>query len=134
MKYEKMIEGHDNIKAKFDFVPDEMIPVLFCSASYLVQPYQKITQSGPTMIAYNYNLPVIGSNIEGFKERIEDGITGFLFEKDNVEDLKRVLESCIEQKESEYYTIKANLKSFVEREYSKKAVLLRYSDMFENFI
>ncbi len=134
MNYEKMIEGHENIKAKFDFVPDEMIPVLFCSASYLVQPYQKITQSGPTMIAYNYNLPVIGSNIEGFKERIDDGKNGYLFEVDNLEDLKRVLETCIEQEQSEYLTIKDNLKNFVDQEYSNTAVIQKYCDMLDNFI
>lgn len=133
-KYEQMITGHDNIKTMFDFVPDELIPELFSSASYLVQPYQKITQSGPTMIAYNYNLPIIASNIEGLKERIQDGVNGYLFEVDNVNDLKRVLEICIDQNESEYSKIKNNLKAFVEKEYSPKSVINKYRDMLDTFI
>lgn len=133
-KYQQMINGHDNIKTMFDFVPDEMIPELFSSASYLVQPYQKITQSGPTMIAFNYNLPVIGSNIDGFKERIEDGKNGYLFEVDNVNDLKRVLKICINQNETEYNTIKSNLKAFVEQEYSPDIVIQKYCNMFDSFI
>lgn len=133
-KYEKMIEGRDNIKTSFDFVPDELVPILFSSASYLVQPYQKITQSGPTMIAYNYNLPVIASNIEGFSERIDDGINGYLFEVNNEKDLKRVLEICIEQNETDYINIKNNLKSLVEKEYSPKAVIKKYCDMIDSFI
>ena len=133
-KYEKMIDGHDNIKAMFDFVPDSMIPVLFSSASYLVQPYQKITQSGPTMIAYNYNLPIIASNIDGFKERVNDRKNGYLFEKDSVDALKHVLEICIDQSESEYKTIKKNLQQFVDQEYSKKAVIHKYCNMLDSFI
>ena len=133
-KYQQMICGHNNIKTMFDFVPDDMIPELFSSASYLVQPYQKITQSGPTMIAFRYNLPVIGSNIDGFKERIEDGKNCFLFEVDNVNDLKRVLKKCIDQDETEYYTLKKNLNAFVEQEYSPNVVLHKYCGMFDSFI
>lgn len=133
-KYEQLIEGHDNIKTLFDFVPDELIPDLFSSASYLVQPYQKITQSGPTMIAFKYNLPVIGSNIDGFKERIEDGKNGYLFEVDNVNGLKRVLEICIDQNATDYNNIKNNLKSFVEQEYSPSVVIKKYCEMIDSFI
>lgn len=134
IKYEQMIEGHDNIKTLFDFVPDKLIPELFSSASYLVQPYQKITQSGPTMIAFNYNLPIIASNIEGFTERIEHGKNGYLFEVNNEDDLKRILETCIDQSASEYNIIKDNLKSFVEKEYSPKVVIRKYCEMLDKFI
>ena len=44
-------------------------------------PYQDVAQSGPHMIAYNYNLPVIASDIEGFAERVEDGENSFLVRK-----------------------------------------------------
>ena len=134
IKYEELIKGHNNIRAMFEFVPDNQIPDLFCSASFLVQPYQKITQSGPTMIAFNYNLPIIASNIEGFTERIKDGENGFLFEVDNVKDLKRVLENCIDLNETEYNAIKNSLKAFVEQEYSPTIVIKKYRDMLDTFI
>lgn len=41
-------------------------------------PYQDVAQSGPHMIAYNYNLPVIASDINGFVERVEDGKMVFI--------------------------------------------------------
>ena len=133
-KYERMIEGRANIKTMFNFVPDELVPDLFCTASYLVQPYQQITQSGPMMIAYNYNLPVIATNIDGFNERIDDGKNGYLFEKNNVNDLKRVLEICIDQDKEKYATIKSNVKAFVDREYSPKVVIDKYCRMLDSFM
>lgn len=133
-KYESQISGHDNIKTMFDFVPDELVPDLFCSASYLVQPYQQITQSGPMMIAYNYGLPIIATNIEGFRERITDGENGYLFERNNTTDLKRVLEHCIDQSSDDYMRIKGNAIQFAEKEYSPKVVIERYRAMLDKFI
>lgn len=133
-KYEQMIAGHDNIRTMFDFVPDELVPDLFCSASYLVQPYQQITQSGPMMIAYNYGLPIIATDIGGFKERIKDGENGYLFKKNDVQDLKRVLELCISQSSEDYNRIKENTMAFVEHEYSPNVVISKYKEMIDRFI
>ena len=134
VKYDQMIEGHNNIKTMFDFVPDVMVPDLFCSSSYLVQPYQQITQSGPMMIAYNYNLPVIATDIDGFTERIDNGKNGYLFETNNPNDLKRVLEICIDQSKDEYNSIKENVRKKVEQEYSLDAVIKKYCTMLDCFM
>ena len=132
--YLKAIKGISNIKTMFDFVPDDMIPNLFCSASYLVLPYQQITQSGPMMIAYNYNLPMIATDLEGFSERINDGENGYLFKRNDVDELKRVLVHCIDQSASDYQIIKDNAKIFAEREYSLDVVIEKYRRMLDNFI
>lgn len=133
-KYLSKSKEYTNIKMMLDFVPDDLVPTLFCSASYLVQPYQQITQSGPMMIAYNYNLPIIASDIDGFKERIIDGKSGFLFKKNDVVDLTRVLTNCIDLPDSKYLHIKTKMQDFVEREYSLKIVTQRYREMLNNFI
>ena len=133
-KYESMISGNENIKTMFDFVPDELVPELFYSSSYLVQPYQQITQSGPMMIAYNYGLPIIASDIEGFKERITDGENGFLFKKNDVNDLRRVLQLCIDQSDGTYNQIKENAIAFARNEYSPDVVLDKYKTMIDDFI
>lgn len=133
-KYNQMIAGYQNIKAIFDFVPDNLVPNLFNSADYLVLPYQQITQSGPMMIAYNYNLPVIASDIDGFKEHINDGNNGYLFEVNNANDLKRVLTACIDQNKDEYFHIKENARFYVEREYSPKVIIEKYQTMLDKFI
>ena len=71
------------ISTYFKRIPDEDVPELFTKHQFLMLPYQNVAQSGPHMIAYNYNLPVIASDISGFAERVEDGKNGYLF-KQNV--------------------------------------------------
>lgn len=127
--YQKVIDEYDNIEADFGFIADEAIPNLYCSSHYLVQPYQVVSQSGPTMISYNYNLPIIGSDIDGFTERIEDGKTGYIFKTNDVDDLRRTLEHCIDQDETEYENIRKNLAEFIDSEYSPRVVIEKYRKM-----
>ena len=133
-EYLSKAKGHDNIVMKLDFVPDEMVPSLFLSSNYLVLPYERITQSGPMMIAYNYNLPMIATDISGFTERISDGYNGFIFKKNDVADLTRVLEHCIDLDEDNYSVIKKNTKEFAEKEYSIDVVIEKYRAMLDKFI
>ena len=132
--FEEKVKGRDNIIMKLDYVPDNIVADLFCSSTYLVLPYEQITQSGPMMISYNYNLPIIASDIDSFKERIEDGKNGYLFKTNNIDDLKRVLETCVDQNENEYNYIKESMKSFVEQEYSQKVIIQKYCNMLDDFI
>jgi len=55
-----------------------------------------VSQSGPTKIAFNYNLPIIASNLPGFSDEILEGVNGYLFEPGNVEDLVCVMAHAID--------------------------------------
>ncbi len=132
--FEDKAKGNKNIILKMDFVPDDIVADLFVSAHYLVQPYDWISQSGPTMIAFNYNTPIIASDIDGFTERIHDKQDGYLFHKGDVEDLKKVLKYCIEQSEEEYLKIKKSQSEFVKEEYSLPVVVAKYRQMLDKRI
>ena len=43
-------------------------------------PYRTATQSGITQIAYNFNIPVIVSNVGGLAEIVPDGKVGYVVE------------------------------------------------------
>ena len=60
---------------------DEII-LYFQEADYLVLPYDESTQSGPLLIAYNYNIPVIASDIELFKTMVCDKQNGSYLKKE----------------------------------------------------
>ncbi|RYY09428.1 MAG: glycosyltransferase, partial [Chitinophagaceae bacterium] len=76
--YEPLIGDQSVVEKMIRFIHIDEIPVLFSNADYLVLPYRDTTQSGPLMIAYNYNLPVITSNAPGFHEFVKPGITGYM--------------------------------------------------------
>jgi len=62
------------------FISDEEVKYYFSAADVLVQPYKSATQSGVTQIAYQFELPMIVSNVGGLAEIVPDGKTGFVVE------------------------------------------------------
>jgi glycosyltransferase involved in cell wall biosynthesis len=71
--------GADDIIRLVDgFVPDELVESYFVAADLVVLPYVSATQSGIVQIAYNYDRPVVTTNVGGLPEVVLDGCTGFL--------------------------------------------------------
>jgi len=60
------------------FVPDEVVEDYFLAADLSVLPYVSATQSGIIQIAYNYDLPVVTTNVGGLPEVVIHGETGFI--------------------------------------------------------
>jgi glycosyltransferase involved in cell wall biosynthesis len=60
------------------FVPDREIEELFVAADLVVLPYVSATQSGIVQIAYNYDKPVVTTDVGGLPEVVGEGETGFL--------------------------------------------------------
>lgn len=60
------------------FVPDDTVEDYFLAADLAVLPYVSATQSGIVQIAYNYDLPVVTTDVGGLPEVVADGETGFI--------------------------------------------------------
>lgn len=115
-------------------IPNKEIANLFCQHHYLVLPYKIVTQSGPLKIAYNYNIPVIASNLPGFSDEIINNETGYLFESENVEDLTKVISRAIDTHNQNYRRLKQNLAKYVKNRYSDEEIKNKYISMFETII
>lgn len=115
-------------------IENNEIPKLLTKAHFLVLPYRDVTQSGPMFFAYNYNIPVIGSNHAGFKEYINDGVNGFIFENENAESLANIMYKAILLNDNEYQKIKHNQKQFVETNLSEKSIIEMYENEFNKII
>lgn len=120
-----------SISTYFRRIPDEEIPELFTKHQFFMLPYQDVAQSGPHMIAYNYNLPVIASDIDGFAERVEDGENGFLFRVNDKESLKAAITKAAMMSTSDYQKMKDNLKTYVAENNSLEAVSKKYIEYFD---
>lgn len=64
------------------FINDEEMIWLFEHCGIVVLPYYEASQSGVLPIAYKYGKPVIVSNINGLRELVVDGKTGYIFKDD----------------------------------------------------
>ena len=82
-KYLKKI-NHLRLKKSiflFDsYIPNQDVANYFCAADLIVQPYLSATQSGVSMIAYNFNKPIILTDVGGLSEYVEHQKDGYLVE------------------------------------------------------
>lgn len=60
------------------YISNDDVPIYFCAANAALLPYRNATQSGVVQIAYNYNLPVIATNVGGLPEIVIDGKSGLI--------------------------------------------------------
>ena len=80
-KFRKRIEELDLVEriSWIDrYIPNEEIPELFRSSDVLVLPYLSASQSGVIPVAYQFEIPVIVSDVGGLSEVVKQGETGFL--------------------------------------------------------
>jgi glycosyltransferase involved in cell wall biosynthesis len=60
------------------YVPNEEVAVYFSAADLVVVPYVETATSGVVRLAFGFNKPVVGTNVGGLSEVLEDGETGYL--------------------------------------------------------
>ena len=72
----------DRVILKTDFIPDSEVNRYFCAADVVVQPYKTATQSGVTQIAFNFEKPMIVTNVGGLPEIVPNEKVGFVVEPD----------------------------------------------------
>jgi glycosyltransferase involved in cell wall biosynthesis len=61
------------------------------------------------LIAYNYYLPIIASDLEFFKEMVIDGENGFLFEQNNILELINCFNKALLLSENEFRMMKERM-------------------------
>ena len=131
-EYLTQIGDCKSITPYFKRVDDKFVPELFTKCDYLLLPYSNVAQSGPHMIAYAYNMPVIASDIDGFSEHVEDGQVGFLFQANNVDSLVNTIVEAYESRGDKYAEMKRKLKEKVDGTYSVESVASKYLNYFKS--
>jgi len=80
-KYRSLIRElglEERITIKSDYVPNEMVARYFSASDVVVLPYISATQSGIAQIAYNFDKPVIATDVGGLAEVVIEGETGYI--------------------------------------------------------
>ena len=80
---EKYLKKINHLKLKniylYDsYIPNQDVANYFCASDIVVQPYISATQSGVSMIAYNFNKPIILTNVGGLSEYVVNQQDGYL--------------------------------------------------------
>ena len=120
-KYDNLINKYkikDNIIWINKYVPDSDVNKYFSLADYTVVPYKTASQSGIIPMSYFYDKPIIGSNIPGISEHIDNGNTGFLF-NDSLE-LQKIITSIIKSNNAKSFV--PNIQKYKENLSTEKLV------------
>lgn len=93
-------------------------------------------ENNPMTIIESYTLrtPVIGANIGGIPEIIDEGKTGYRFESGNSEDLAMVIDCCNAIGKQEYLAMKENAKRFADKKFGKENYYNRLIDLYNKTI
>ena len=60
------------------YVSNEEVPALFRNSDVVVLPYRDTSQSGVVPLAFEFDVPVIATDVGGLSEVVLEGRTGFL--------------------------------------------------------
>jgi glycosyltransferase involved in cell wall biosynthesis len=85
----------DRIKVESRYLSDREMALFLQAADALVLPYRHVTQSGMAMSALALGTPVLGTNVGGMGELIEDGMNGLLAQPEDVVELCNVMDRFI---------------------------------------
>lgn len=130
-RYEKLCKGLDNVELDIRRIPNEAIPDLFESSHFFVMPYQDIAQSGAMTVALRYNIPIIASELEVFKEFMSGVDDGYFFESGNVEELANTMLRAMEEYSTRYNSMRDSQAKCVKEKLSVETILLRYKNYID---
>ena len=133
--YQDLIKYPEIFETDIRLIDNEEIPNIFNGTHYFVQSYSVVSQSGPMKIGFRYNVPLITSDLPGFTDEMVEGVTGFIFKSESVENLEETMIKAIKVVENDQYQdLLDKMKSHVDKIYSTEKVLEFYSSMFESIM
>lgn len=127
-QYESLITKPELFDVKIGFVENDDIPNYFNDADFFVLPYQDLAQSGAITVAFQYNVPVITSDIVQFKEFNDGKNNGLMFKSCDSHALSIEMERALNFTADEVAMMKRQQKAFVEKEFSADSILAKYTN------
>jgi D-inositol-3-phosphate glycosyltransferase len=87
-RYKALISEYnliDDIILFDHFIKDNEVGLFFSGADLVVQPYKSATQSGVTQIAFQFETPMLVTDVGGLKEIVQNFKDGYVVKPDPVE-------------------------------------------------
>jgi len=113
-----------NVKLQNEFIRFDEISGIYSMNDIIILPYKHVTQCGPLLIGFNELVPSICSDLPGFREYVEEGKSGLIFDN-SAQGLADKMMLLINNRK-----LTGKMKEFIKeetfRKYSMKNLLDRY--------
>lgn len=116
-----------------DFVDNNDIANIFNSHHFAIFPYRDATQSGPLMIAVNYQIPIIAPQYGCFTDIVENNVNGLLYDSTSQDGLYLLLKNISKMSSAEYEQL-IKLSKIVSGKYSETEICKNYTSVFDTLI
>ncbi|MGB0165906.1 MAG: glycosyltransferase, partial [Luteibaculum sp.] len=92
----------DRVIITNQYIPTEDVKIYFSAANLVTQTYITASQSGVTQMAYNFNRPILVTNVGGLAEVVIDGKTGYLCQKKPKDIARAIADFFVNKREPEF--------------------------------
>ncbi|HET7307840.1 MAG TPA: glycosyltransferase [Gammaproteobacteria bacterium] len=102
-EYKDLVTNLDlvgNVEFVPRYVPEEEASSYFQRADFVILPYRSATGSAVTGLAYNFDKPVVVTNVGGLPDVVVEGETGFIVPPESPDKLAELLRSLSAEKAS----------------------------------
>ncbi len=127
-RYHKTIQDlglKDHVIIINEFVPTAHIKYYFSAADLVVQTYHTASQSGITQIAYNFDSPILVTDVGGLSEVVGHQKHGYVSQKDPVEIAKWICDFFANERFKKYSAnVAVEKQKYSWSSFSKKAIAL----------
>ena len=130
-KYVRKINSlniNDSVILHDFYIPNKDVTNYFSAADIVVQPYLSATQSGVSMVAYNFNTPMILTNVGGLSEYVQDKVDGYLVSVNKDEIASALEDFYINCRESSFVSAIVEKKQY----FTWERLTLKFDQLYKN--
>lgn len=80
-----------------EFVPNEDVPKYFQVSDNIMLFYLTATPSGVESIGYNFNMPMLATNVGHFPETVKEGFNGYMAQDRDIKSMTIAMNKAIEE-------------------------------------
>ncbi len=92
-----------SVQIKAEFIANDEVKYYFCAADIVVQPYRSGTQSGISQMAYQFERPMLVTDVGGLAEIVPNGEVGYVVPPENPQAIANALDNFYtHQREEEF--------------------------------
>lgn len=90
------LKDENRLILKNEFIPSDEVKFYFSAANLVAQPYRTATQSGVSQIAYNFEVPMLVTNVGGLSEIVPHNKVGYVVQP-NRRDIAQAIDNYFSQ-------------------------------------
>lgn len=110
-----------NVQLFEGIIPYDKMHDFFYNACCVVLPYNAASQSGVILDAYKHSRPVVAFNVGAIGEEIENGVSGFLIEPGDTDELARKIRAIVNMSEKDICKLCYSAYEYGKNKYSAQS-------------